>query len=267
MFSRFAFVVAAALVVATGAAAHAQMALVLAVRRRFVPLRAKRPRARARRTLGTSADSCYVWHTTAWGWRKKQPKLGVQVFKKLAIVVAALVMGATGIAHAQTNYPATATLELRDEQGGTIEDGVCVNAIVRVRANGWASSTDVKAEYFSEAVQLGTYKSDATGEVNFQFRVPNAPPVPGTHTFRLSGTGANGQPRTVEAAIRCLGFCDQPNGGVGGSGAGRTNSGSVFGKTGSELLPFLQVGLALFAVGAVLAMATRKRRAADSFPG
>lgn len=235
------------------------------------------------------------------------------MLKKLTVLFAALMLGATGVAaHAQTNYPVAGTLVLTDAQGGTIEDGVCVGDVIQVRATGWAPLTDAKAEYFSDAVQLGTFKSNSSGEVNFQFQVPNAQPVPGTHTFRLSGTGSDGKPRTVEAAIKCLKCGQQPGTGTGtgtgsgsgagsgtgagnasgsgsgtgggsgtgsGSGAGSgtgvlgrtvdssrggSTSGSAFGKTGSDLLPLLEAGLTLFAIGAVLVLAVRKRRAADA---
>lgn len=185
------------------------------------------------------------------------------MFARLFVTVGVLLLPAAGVAHAQSNYPLQATLELRDAQDGSIEDGVCVGAEIRVRANGWQAGAALRAQYFSDPVELGTFKAGNDGAVAFSFNVPDAPPVPGTHTFRLSGVGANGQPRTVEAAIRCLGNCDQPGAAVAGKAVADTGRGSSsnFAKTGAFLGQWFFVGFALVATGVALIIAVRQNRA------
>jgi hypothetical protein len=224
------------------------------------------------------------------------------VLRRLALVVVTAVLLSTGIAHAQTNYPVNGTLELTDAQGRSIDNGICEFALVNARANAWAAGSPVKAEYFSDAVQLGTFNANSNGVMTMSFHVPDAEPVPGTHTFRLTGTGSDGQARSIEAAIKCL-VCDPsppstvPGGGGGGSvvgggggsvlgggdasGAGSQvlgktldapratdgGAGSLFGKTGSDLVPIFEIGAALLAVGAALVLAVRKRRNGEAFSG
>jgi hypothetical protein len=228
------------------------------------------------------------------------------VFRKFVVLGCAALLLGTGVARAQTNYPPAATLEMKDAQGGTIDDGVCVGDAIQVHSTGWAALADVKAEYFSEAIQIGTFKANPQGELNFTFHVPDAEPVPGTHTFRLSGNGPDDKPRSIEGPIKCVkcnptattvvatttttpgtpGTTSTTSGtgtGTGtGSGSGTgtgsnvlgraldssssSNSGSAFGKTGADILPILEVALALFAIGAALVLAVRRRRAADALP-
>jgi len=226
------------------------------------------------------------------------------LFRRLAIVLAAMFVVATGAARAQTNYPATATLVIRDSNGLTIEGGVFVDDPLTVRSTGWGNLVNVQAEYLSEVVQLGTFKSDANGVLTFVFKVPNAEPVPGTHTLRLIGNGANGQLRSQEGAIpvkkRPAGTGTDGAGtggsGTGGSGTGGTGTGGsgtggagtgsgtgggsnvlgsaidnntsnsgAFGKTGANVATMVQIGFALLAIGATVAMAARKRRDTVTF--
>lgn len=153
-----------------------------------------------------------------------------------------LVIGATllfgGVARAQTNYPAGATLEIRDENGQLLTSGgVKVDDPLNVFASGWAANVDIQATWFSDPIDLGKHKSDSKGELRFTFDTPDAPPVPGVHTLRLEGTGANGEFRRVDAAIRV-----EPRDGTGttsttvagGNGNGNGNNGNGNGNGGGN---------------------------------
>lgn len=198
---------------------------------------------------------------------------------------------ATGVARAQTNYPATATLVLTTSSGLSVTGGVFVGDPITVDSTGWGNVVGIQAEYLSEVVQLGTFKSDAKGVLHFVFNVPNAEPVPGTHTLRLTGNGANGQLRSVEGAIPVKKRPDATGGtgtggtgtggtGTGGTGTGGTGTGSgagggsnvlgsavdnntlgsggVFGNTGANVLKMLQIAFALLAIGGALIIAARR---------
>lgn len=193
------------------------------------------------------------------------------MFKKFVLLIVAASLALGGVAHAQTNYPTEATVEIRDGNGNLIgEAGVTVGDPLTVFSTGWAVQVEIQATWFSDPVDLGRHRSNDKGEVRFTFNVPDVPPIPGIHTLRLEGTGANGQPRRVDIAIKVnarpgntttprptvLGSSLDNNTTTGGS------STSAFAKTGAFLARSAYVGFALLAIGAALYVAVRKRNLA-----
>lgn len=185
-----------------------------------------------------------------------------------------------GSASAQTNYPVEATIELRDSNGQLLDafTSVCPADGVSVMATGWSANSNVHGTFHSDPVDVGFHPTDAQGVVRFTFRVADV--QSGLHTLRLEGTGANGQPRAVEASMVCK--CPQPpiSGPVvtsgGGSGAGtsvlgrttdrgavNSNNGNLaFATTGANLRTLLWIGVDLLIVGYVIRVAQRKTRLA-----
>lgn len=224
------------------------------------------------------------------------------MFRKLVVVFAASFLTAIAFAaHAQTNYPVQVTIEVRDSNGQdpSVGAGVAVGDPLNVRATAWLALSDVRAQFFSTPIELGTYKADKNGVLKFTFNVPNV--EPGMHTLRLSGTGNDNKPRVVEAPIKVRAASTGTGAGAGtgngtatgagtgsatgsstGSGSAATGSGSqvlgravanasagsssrsVFGKTGANIVPILEVGLAMLAAGTALVLAVRKRHAVDT---
>lgn len=195
------------------------------------------------------------------------------MFKKFVLVAVGALLVLGGVAQAQSNYPTQATIEVRDENGQLVgEAGVFVGDPLTVFSTGWAVEVFIQATWFSDPVDLGKHKTNAAGELRFTFSVPNTPPVPGIHTLRLEGTGANGEFRRVDVAIKVN---QRPGSGTttsttlaGGGGSnvlgkttenGSTGGGSAFAKTGAFLARSAYIGFALLAVGAALFVAVRKR--------
>lgn len=191
-------------------------------------------------------------------------------------------VGTSAAAHAQTNYPMTTTLELRDSNGRLITagDSICPEDGVSVYSNGWAGNADVSATFHSDPVDLGRHPTDAGGVLQFSFRVADV--ATGMHTLRLEGTGADGQPRVVEAGILCEckrspvpgdGTTGAGNGGGNGAaavlgqtversgGVGSTGGALAYAKTGSNPRLLLSVGFDLLVVGYALRRSTCLSRA------
>lgn len=189
------------------------------------------------------------------------------MFKRLVVVLALVLLVPAGAARAQSNYPVRPSVQITDCRGHDIGTGPGVKRGERVcvRVTLWKARTDVRAEFFSDPILLGTYQTDSSGVLDFSFNVPDV--RPGQHTIRLTGIGSDNQPRVVEGAIKVR--ADN----AGGSDHGRSlDSGSAdtaraFGNTGANIVPILEGGFALFAIGAALVLAVRKRRTADAFSG
>jgi hypothetical protein len=180
-----------------------------------------------------------------------------------------LLLGGAGSASAQTNYPLEASIELRDANGRLLDANTqtCPADGISVRSTGWAGNAAIHATFHSDPVDLGQYGTDAQGVSTFTFRVANV--VNGVHTLQLDGTGANGQPRHVEAAILCN--CDQVGNG-GGNGAavlGKTldapaGGGSVYALTGTNAGTLAMIAFTLLAIGAALRLSTSRSRVRPS---
>ncbi|MDP1794132.1 MAG: hypothetical protein Q8K63_08340 [Acidimicrobiales bacterium] len=198
------------------------------------------------------------------------------MFKKFVLVAMGALLMLGGVARAQSNYPVEATIEVRDENGQLVgEAGVRVGDPLSVFSEGWAILVEIQATWFSDPVDLGKHKTDSGGDLRFTFEVPDAPPVPGIHTLRLEGTGADGQFRRVDVAIKVTeragagGVTTTTLAGGAGSnvlGSSLNNSngasgGSAFAKTGAFLARSAYVGFALLMMGAALYVGVRKRNA------
>ncbi len=142
--------------------------------------------------------------------------------KFVVLILGAALLTLSGVARAQSNYPTTTTIEIRDENGNLLTaKGSTVGDPLSVFSDGWAVEVDVQATWFSDPIDLGKHKTDKKGELRFTFDTPDAPPVPGVHTLRLEGTGANGEFRRVDAAVRV-----EPKGGTTTTTAGNNGNGN-----------------------------------------
>lgn len=172
-------------------------------------------------------------------------------------VVACVWIGGAAPAVAQSNYPANATIEVRDENGNLVSAsvGVEVGDPLSIFSTGWQANSDVQLEFFSDPINLGTARSDANGVVRATVRVPNV--TPGVHTLRLTGIGADGRPRVAELPVRVVAASP-------GGGATSDRTGGVARTGASNVAEIAGAGFALVVVGAVLALAVRRNRAAHT---
>ena len=192
------------------------------------------------------------------------------VRRVLTVALLLLTVVSARPAFAQT-YPAQATFEIRDANGNLITSttGVCPGDGLFVHSTGWLGNSDAQVTFHSDPVNIGTFRANSSGVLDFSFRVPNV--ENGMHTLKVSGTGADGKPRVVEASILCN--CTQPANGqptaVLGStldafgktgGSSSTGGGGAFAKTGADALKILFVAVDLVLVGFVLRMAVARSR-------
>lgn len=85
--------------------------------------------------------------------------------------------------------------------GGTVSAStITAGGAVSFTAHGFAPDSQVEAALHSDPVDLGTFAADALGHVAGTVTIP-ADVAAGDHTLVLSGTGADGEPLTVEIAI------------------------------------------------------------------
>ncbi|HVV37807.1 MAG TPA: hypothetical protein VHC63_14455 [Acidimicrobiales bacterium] len=176
-------------------------------------------------------------------------------------------------AAAQTNYPLTSSIELRDANGNLVTSTTptCPRDGITVHSTGWLPLSSVHATFHSDPVDLGSHPVDANGNLDFTFRVPNV--ENGLHTLILEGVGADGQPRTVQASIVCncnptttptvavLGQTLDATGGSSGasSATGSSTNGSVFATTGADIAGLLAIAVDLILVGVVLRLVKQHR--------
>ena len=186
------------------------------------------------------------------------------------MLVAMAIMGLAGSAAAQTNYPLSSVLELRDANGNLINETTptCPEDGVTVYSTGWLANSAVHATFHSDPVDLGSHSVDSAGVLQFTFRVASV--TNGVHTLILDGFGADGAPRTVQASILCQ--CKQPTTPVAvlgntvsatgaTSGTSAASGQGFFGKTGLDVSSLLAVAVDLILIGLVLRLAhTRQSR-------
>jgi LPXTG-motif cell wall-anchored protein len=158
---------------------------------------------------------------------------------------AALVVGAAPVG-AQQYPPAPNFLTIDDStptpgQTVTIESGVYI------------PGSTVEVVLTSVPVTLGTASAADNGEVSLQATIP-ADAAPGTHTITASGT-TEGGPIVQSITITVVGA-------EGLVGAPQTDAGGALPKTGSNsTMPLVRAAALLLAVGSMLLLATRRRRA------
>ena len=116
-----------------------------------------------------------------------------------------------------------------------------VGSSLTVDSTGWKASTDVTITLHSTPVVLATVTTDANGNAHAVAKIPSRT-ASGAHTLELTGTDPAGAPRTVTAAITI------------------SAGGGSLPRTGAAIAALVLVGTVLFAVGAALSTA-RKRRA------
>lgn len=169
-----------------------------------------------------------------------------------AAMVAALVVGAAP-AGAQQYPPADDFLTVDDV---TPTPGQAVT----LTSGTYVEGAPVTLSIASVPSRLGTATADAAGAVSLSGVVPAEIEL-GAHTITATGT-APGGPLTQSITITVV----APGGTAGGTAGGTIEEGGTAGgnlpKTGSDsTMPLVRVAALLLAVGGVLLLATRRRRA------
>jgi hypothetical protein len=107
----------------------------------------------------------------------------------------------------------------------------------------------------SDPITLGTLIPDGTGTVTGSFTVPSTLAA-GTHTLVLSGTGANGQPRTVSLPLTVTAAASS----AANSGIGTGTTSTPLALTGAQSKALFWFGVVVALIGAALTRLARQRR-------
>lgn len=102
---------------------------------------------------------------------------------------------------AMTAAPAAAQYPPEGPTAGVGSTTVSLGGQVTVTGSGWRAGSQVTITLLSNPRTLGTAQVDQDGTFSTTVTVPSDVP-PGRHTLRLSGTGADGTPRTVDTRLQ-----------------------------------------------------------------
>ena len=173
------------------------------------------------------------------------------MLKRAILVAASLVLLTASAAAAQQYPPAVNSLTLSP---GSAAPGSQVTATAQSFEPGSTVSFELNGV-------LGTATADASGVATLTFTVPDL--APGEYTVTATGTGADGEPLTVESTLTVLAPGAAGDGGAvtGGEADGAADGGLAdTGQSGTGSLT--RLGAALLAFGGIAVLTARKRRAA-----
>jgi LPXTG-motif cell wall-anchored protein len=157
------------------------------------------------------------------------------MIKKVLGLAALLMLVLTPSALAQDYPPGT--------PGATVSDTTpAPGQPITIIARGFLPASTVTFDLFSAPVRLGTAVADSNGTATLTATIPASTP-PGVHHIEASGTGANGQPRTVSIAITVTG----------------TQRATVPRTGSNSSLPMAEIGVGALAVGGLLVLMARRR--------
>ena len=146
--------------------------------------------------------------------------------------------GFSAVASAQQYPPSGPTATLSSQSVGA-------NRTITISGAGWLPGSTVTITLQSTPQTLGTAQVAADGTFSATVQIP-CNVDPGQHTISVSGTGADGLPHTVSAALT-VDPCGSPV-----SSLARTG--------GSNTIPYIGVGVGLILFGAMLTIAFTRRR-------
>jgi hypothetical protein len=164
------------------------------------------------------------------------------MIKKVLGLAALLMLVLTPAALAQ-DYPTGGT-------GATASDTTpAPGQSITLRGTGFQTGSTETFDLFSAPVRLGTAVADSTGTATLTATIPASTPA-GSHHVEISGTGSNGQPRTVSVALTVTG--------TGGS------SGTVPVTGSNSSKPIAEIGVGALALGGLLVLVARRRSKAGA---
>jgi hexosaminidase len=178
----------------------------------------------------------------------------------LAGLIAVAVVALTGLPSGaqEAEYPGVLNTTLSRT---TVQQ--CGNEGLTATTTGLAIGSTATFTLFSDPVVLGTAVANEVGTAVLTFDLPAGTTL-GEHTLRTDGTLPSGAPARTEVKLQVTTCAPGGGGGGGGSGSGSGSSGSGTGgnlaRTGTDLSNPLRLAVVLFAVGAALILAARKRQ-------
>jgi LPXTG-motif cell wall-anchored protein len=172
------------------------------------------------------------------------------MLRKILALTAIGLASTVGVAQAQTGGSSLNNNSMTASDGvGNPQQGP-VGGTVTGQAGVYGANSNANMDVLSDPIRVGTFKADAAGIVRYSFVVPNVPV--GTHTFRLSGVGADGK-ALVQSVSYVVTASESTTGGSTTGGLAKT------GSNHSE--PIAQIGAGAIAVGGLLVLGAKRRKA------
>lgn len=84
--------------------------------------------------------------------------------------------------------------------GTSVPERASVGDTITVTSDGWEPDSEVTITLFSDPIELDTVTADDSGATSDEVSIPDVDP--GDHELELSGTSADGEPRTQTFAIQ-----------------------------------------------------------------
>jgi hypothetical protein len=134
--------------------------------------------------------------------------------------------------------------------GTTVSPTAAAGGSITVSSTGWKAGATVTGVLHSDPVTLGTLTADATGKVAGPYVVPAGTPA-GAHTLSLTGLGASGATRTIDAAVTITSTSATTS---------STAPGTNIPRTGGNVLRVGLSGVLLACAGWLFAVTARQRR-------
>jgi LPXTG-motif cell wall-anchored protein len=173
----------------------------------------------------------------------------IVMIKALIAATALAVVAVAAPAGAQQYPPAVNFLTVSDT---TPSPGQTIT----ITAQTFAEGSSVTVTLFSDPVVLASSTADASGRIALQATIPTDTPL-GSHTITADGTAPDGTPLSLSAAITVVPAEST------GTGTGSGGSSSNLPRTGDDTsIPLAKLGLALAAIGGLVAAIAAKRRKA-----
>lgn len=148
--------------------------------------------------------------------------------------------------------PAAAQYPPEGPTGGVDDTTVESGGQLTVSGSGWQAGSQVTLTLLSRTYHLGTAQVDGNGSFSTTVTIPrNA--RPGRHTLRMSGTGADGAPRTVEISVQIRPAAPPEN-------TPPRQHPPALAATGANLGTGALVGVGLLAAGGAAVFAARRRQ-------
>ena len=181
--------------------------------------------------------------------------------KKISFVlVAGLLMTATGVAGAQPYPPQACTTKALSVSDTTVTPGQAVT----ISGCGFASGSPVRITFESVPVLLATLLARPSPTESFAttVNVPADAPT-GAHALKASGVATDGSPLVLSVPIEVTeaggSAAAGPGAGSGGSGGGTGSRGTLSRTGAGDTIPLAQLGLALVLLGAGTLAVLRRR--------
>jgi hypothetical protein len=128
----------------------------------------------------------------------------------VCVSTALFVCGAAGYPQATSELPpATGTLVLGGSSNGAAPTSIAAGGSFVISGDGFSNNAAVTIVVYSEPRELGRTVATAAGRIDTSVTLPDD--LTGRHTVTALGNGADGNPRSLQAAVDVRALSDSAN--------------------------------------------------------